>query len=476
MGGRILRIELRRSVALLTALLIVAAGAFVIYASPEPDASWMDLVVRQRTLLVLLLPLALGAGAWQGIRERRSKVEELFGTTPRPRWWRILPTAGAMAIAAAAAYLAMLAAASGHLHHPGGYFPPSAGPLIVVGALAMVAAIWLGLAVGALLPSPLTAPMLVVAGFVILTLVPNLIPPQGAALTGRPGGYLLFPNLQVPDLAEGKAYTGTALHMLTGRANLTQALWLLALAAAGLALFAAARPATRIAALLPVVLGAVVAVAVMPGKLTAAWVDNPHATGLTCTTDRPRICVARAQSHLLDELREPARQALSILDSKLPAAPVTVTVQIDERADDTRPPVDTLLIRLELHASAAMLTSGSLLATMLGGAGVPLCLSLAGDEPGGPVPEPVVRYLAARLAAALWLLDGEPQQGIGSGTGPETALATQALDTLRALPADEQRARVGALRDAERTCAAGDRLDLLTGSGSLSGSGSEGTR
>ena len=43
------------------------------------------------------------------------------------------------------------------------------------------------------------------------------------------------------------------------------------------------------------------------------------------------------------------------------------------------------------------------------------------------------------------------------------SLARQALDALRALPADEQRARVTALRDAERTCAEGDRLELLTG-------------
>src|SRR5262245_45415377 len=104
MGGRILRIELRRSVALLATLLIAAAGVLILYANNTPDPSWMDLVVRQRTILVMYWPLALGAGAWQGIRERRSKVEELFDTTPRPRWRRVLPMVGAMGIAAVAAY------------------------------------------------------------------------------------------------------------------------------------------------------------------------------------------------------------------------------------------------------------------------------------------------------------------------------------------------------------------------------------
>ncbi len=50
-----------------------------------------------------------------------------------------------------------------------------------------------------------------------------------------------------------------------------------------------------------------------------------------------------------------------------------------------------------------------------------------------------------------------------SDEGPDETLARQALAALRALPADEQRARVTALRDAERTCAAGDRLEMLTG-------------
>ncbi|GIH05482.1 hypothetical protein Rhe02_35490 [Rhizocola hellebori] len=458
MGGRILRIELLRSVAPLAALLIAAAGLFVIYAGNLPEASWMDLVVRQRTLLVLILPLALGAGAWQGIRERRSKVEELFHTTPRPRWRRVLPTAGAMAIAAVATYLVTLAGATGHLQHANGYLPASAGPLIAIGALSMVAAVWVGLAVGALLPSPLTSPMVVVAGFVALTLVPNMIHPTGPGSPGSPGGYLFFPNLQVPDLNEGKVDTGAALHMLTGRANLAQALWLLALAVAGLALHAAARPATRLAALLPIALGAVVAVALLPANLAAAWVDNPHATELTCTTDQPRICIPRAQSHMLDKLRDPAGQALSILDSKLPSAPVAVTVQIDERADDTRPAADTLLLRLELNASDAALTRDRLLARMLEGGGVPLCLSLMGRE---PTSETTTRYMAARLAVVGWLLDREPPQR----GGPEGALAIAALGALRALPADQQRARVTALRDAERGCLTGDRLDLLTGSG-----------
>lgn len=48
---------------------------------------------------------------------------------------------------------------------------------------------------------------------------------------------------------------------------------------------------------------------------------------------------------------------------------------------------------------------------------------------------------------------------------PDLQLTRQAVAALRRLPAAEQRARVAALREAELTCAAGDRLGLLTGPG-----------
>ena len=195
MALRILRIELRRSVALATALVIAAVGVFVLFASNPPYRSWMELVIVQRDIMQLTWPLALAAGAWQGIRERRSRIEELMATTARPRWSRVIPIAAAMAIAAVASYLAMLAGAAGHLRHPDGYFPPGAVPLMAVGALAMVAAVWLGLAIGMLLPSPLTAPILVVIGFVAMALLPVILFDQQQ---GRSGTVLLFPHLQGP--------------------------------------------------------------------------------------------------------------------------------------------------------------------------------------------------------------------------------------------------------------------------------------
>ncbi len=137
-----------------------------------------------------------------------------------------------MAIAAVTAYLVMLAGAAGHLRNIDGYFPLGAIPIIALGALAMVGAVWLGQAIGTLLPSPLTAPMLAVVGFLGLAVSPMVV----AQDSRDPGTFLLFPYLQGP--RDG----GFAFQMLSARANLSQALWFLAMAATGLAVFAASRP------------------------------------------------------------------------------------------------------------------------------------------------------------------------------------------------------------------------------------------
>jgi hypothetical protein len=174
---------------------------------------------------------------------------------------------------------------------------------------------------------------------------------------------------------------------------------------------------------------------------------------------------------MLDGLRGPARQALSILAAKLPPAPTRVLVEIDKGATDTPQPPDALLVYVPPLADATVPDPDSMLAIMLDGAGVRACPNLMYPAQSrlssdGPPPDPDVRYVAARSAATAWLLDRDlPPASERSGQVSEEALARQALEALRALPADEQRARVTALRDAERTCAEGDRLELLTGTG-----------
>ena len=98
---------------------------------------------------------------------------------------------------------------------------------------------------------------------------------------------------------------------------------------------------------------------------------------------------------------------------------------------------------------------------MLDGAGTRPCPQLEGtpeDPQRGVLPDRASgrRGLAARPFH-------REQQRLGGQAKSSGETVTQALAALRALPADEQRSRVAALRDAERTCADGDRLEILTG-------------
>jgi hypothetical protein len=106
---RILGIELRRSAALGTALMLLVLGVVLLFFAEGIDfaTGWMQLAMTQRLYLALLWPLALAAGAWQARREHRSNVADLFTSTPRPRAHRTVPTLGAMAVAVVGGYLAM---------------------------------------------------------------------------------------------------------------------------------------------------------------------------------------------------------------------------------------------------------------------------------------------------------------------------------------------------------------------------------
>jgi len=96
----------------------------------------------------------------------------------------VFPVATATAVAALAAYLAMFVGAARHVRTLAATSRPGPAPLIGIGALSLGGAAWLGLAIGALLPSPLNAPMLVVVDFIGLALLaPTLFPED----RGRPG-------------------------------------------------------------------------------------------------------------------------------------------------------------------------------------------------------------------------------------------------------------------------------------------------
>ncbi|MGH9212506.1 MAG: hypothetical protein ACRD2C_17800 [Acidimicrobiales bacterium] len=457
MTGRILRIELRRTAALWAAAISLPLTAL----AGSVGGQGMAIVVGDaRTELAFLLALALGVGASQARRDRRSRTSELLATTARPQWQRLLHTAVALGIGAVAGLLGVFGGLAVYGLVVGTYVPVTVAAAVVVMALYLAAAVWLGAACGRVVSSRLVPPLIVVFGLVAIVYVALLTDPEGRTDGRYPATFLLNPS-------SGEGFD--AFETLTGRAQLAQVAWAVALAVACLVLCVATRYA-RLSAVVPVVVGLAVAGLLLPRYLHEAVTVDRGAIALECTPDEPRVCVRRVHARVLDQLREPGQEALAIMSAKLPQAPTTVVETYLANDSDLQPPeprADTLYAQLIPGVSGRVReTESDLLWTLLMGAGTLICP----DTP--PAAATSGRYTTARLIAAAWLLEEEPlaPSAVDDYWGwlPPTSVTGPAYEALLALPADEQRARVAALRQAELDCDDGDRLDILVGDRSAS--------
>jgi hypothetical protein len=428
--SRILGIELRRSAALGSALALLVVGALLLYFADEAlwGDGWMQLAMTQRLYLALLWPLALAAGAWQARREQTSGVTELVSSTPRPRAHRSVPVLGAMAVAVVCGYLAMGLAGAVRIIGSAEYRPAGFFAVMAVGALALIAAVWLGLAVGRLLPWLVTAPALGVAGLALLLLLP--------AAT-RPRGWLALVFSPIYEMNMPGPFT-----TVPGRVSVVQAVWLAALAVAAVLLFALDGRRARVAALLPVALGAVLAITAMPhrDRYVTDAVD-PVAKELVCAQGAPRVCVSRVHTGRLSEVTRQARDGLAKL-AKVPGAPVEVnedtTTYVPDKYPAWRPEVVLLPIGTDRDGDLVE-ANGMPFAVVYGAFGSPPGCG----NPAGP---------ADRMAAAAWLTGRAPTARPGYDDPEITARAVQLWQDLGRLPAGEAAARVAALRDAALNC------------------------
>lgn len=427
--SRILRIELRRSAAAGAVLILLVAGAVLLYAAPQRwSTGWMPLAMVQREYLVLLWPLALAAGAWQARREHRSNVAELFASTARPRSQRMVPTLGAMGIAAVCAYLAVVAVGVPWIIDTARYLPATAFVVAAVGALALVAAAWLGLAIGRLVPSLVTAPALAVVGIGLLLVIPAAV---------RPREWLALVFSPMYGMGQYTDY-----QTVYGRVSAAQAIWLAALAVTAAVLLASGSWRTRVAALLPAALGATVAIMVIPrnDEFVANPVD-PVAQEQVCAEGSPRVCVSRVHSGLLPEVTPLARQALAML-AKLPDPPTTVHEDTTTYYPDTSPPrkADVVLITVRTDKYGHLASKATILPDMLYAAGA----NTHGCRGG-------INRSVAR-AAGYWLMGREPLAESADEPAEDNAQAVTLWRGLQRLPEKEAAARVAAVRRAALAC------------------------
>lgn len=422
----ILRTELRRSTAPVLGIGLVVFAIGLIYLLSGPwwkntapwHEQWTGLAQWTRYLTLFLWPVVLGIGAWQGLRDSRSRVAGLFASTPKPPWRRLMPTVGAMAIALTAAYLVLLVVGGVQVAATASYFHLKWLPVAGVMVVALVAIALLGFGIGRLLPSLITPPVLAVAGLA-----------AQIAVVQRGWPLLLTPAFEAPDIT---AFTSVSVSV-----SVTQALWFAGIGVTGLCLALAVRVRTRVAALLPVALTAAVAVPVL-SSVDSPVVADDDAMALVCDDDGPRVCVRAVHAGYLRTLTGPAREALALM-RKLPSPPTSV---VEYPAADTYEPASAAVVPFFVDLRRTDPEQVKL--AVLAGAGTPECLhgSVSTDS------------VIARIITAAWFT-GELAPVPGTGYLWDTAQdhVRDAWRELRALPADEQAAKVAAYRESALSCA-----------------------
>lgn len=314
--------ELRQGSSLVTFLGMAVLTAVLLWTnSAQWGARWNSLGSEIRDDMILLGPVAVVVGAWQGGRARRSDVEELVASTRRPFLAWHSAEIVALALALYAGVLIGLVTAAASILWVGGYGTWTF-PAYVMGAFpTLLAYVAVGHLVGRVLAWRVVAPIAGVLVYLVFGFT-TFGDERGVVLLG--GGWLGGVGLSAFDL---DAWALTAL--LAAAA---------AVALAGLGGLER-RPARAISWMVAALGGLLVAGLAVPAALAATdsgKSDYPMVAhpALTCTHDGgPRVCVLREDQHLLAAVTPDARLALRRLRG-IPGAPTWVG--LGSTADLTR--------------------------------------------------------------------------------------------------------------------------------------------
>ncbi|RYJ28365.1 hypothetical protein CU044_2782 [Streptomyces sp. L-9-10] len=460
MNGRILRIETRRSLAPWAGLGIAAstvAFLFLLGGDAAEDSSawtaeWTSMAMWTRGVLFYAWPLALGAGALQGLRDSRSKMPELLSSTPRPAWHRAASLGGTTAVVLASAFAVLVLIGGVQVLAHTEYTHVGWMPVSLVGALFLAAGAVLGIGIGRSLPSVFTPPMVTMAAFMLGQLLLIKSAPLASAVSTweEARGAGLLPG-RIALLAPAIRETGETLFTLSAAVHAGQLVWVIALTTTGFALLAAASRRGRLLALVPAVVGAAVALLILPSTSEETYVLDKAAAEKVCDG---AVCVTAMQRSRLAGLTGPGEKALGLMKGALGGrAPVgirerTTIVPYLEVKERSR---EDVLIDFDDEVLRYARTDEDLTRALLG-------LGLA--------PECSFGGLDVQSVASSWVM-GEFRM-LPSAPGPAAEMAEKtarsAWKRLTALPEAEQRERIDAMRASAFSCEdETDPLDVLAG-------------
>lgn len=444
-----LRIELRRSTALWAGLLVLVSSTGMLLLLRSPNARWQgnstSAVFELRLALLAVWALVVGLAVLQGMRDSRAGVTELFSSTSRPGWVRLgtpaSAVAGAVAVATALLCVGMVAVVA----FGGGFVSIGFVPLMVTVVIALAASVLVGIAVGRLLPHPLTVPVALVATFVVGTTADRGLQVSSAdEEVSRLA--LLTPIFQPPS---------TDLVTTSTSVDIGQIVWFTGLGVTAFLLLVSRSPGGRLAALVPAGLAVALALTILPSRISDILVTDSIAGELVC--DGP-VCLSRAHNNSLPAVAAVGREVLAKL-AVLPGPPTEVREDTSALAHLTVPPrnENTIYLRSQGSPSTLKLPPDQLRLEMFAGAGVASCSTPNTASSA----EAVVRYLTAGyFNGGLARLASDPHRWDNGHQREELETAWQAL---RGQPAREQLDRVATARRMLLACEDSERtLDVLT--------------
>ncbi|MFJ8019497.1 hypothetical protein [Streptomyces sp. NPDC096311] len=464
MNVRVLRIELKRSVAPWAGAMVLAPALAFLYLIPGSwwtgttawTAQWTSMALWTRSLLFYLWPLAVGLGALQGLRDHRSKMSELLTSTPRPARHRAATLAGATAITLTSAFALLVLVGAVQVVAHTEYTHLGWLPISLVGALSLVAGAVLGMGAGRALPSVLTPPALAMGAFVFTALMQMSL---GRTETTTATGLSSTEPNQVSLLSPAVGEVRDTLVTLSASVHVGQTIWLLAMAATGFALLIAATPRARLLALTPVLAGAVIALLVLPSDPRRMYVVDQAAAEPVC--DGP-VCVTKTQQARLADLAGPGKEALRLLHGALGSqAPVSVRENTAVLPQGSTRHWSRKTVLFDFDDDIIAAAKGEELTWALIAKGmVPGCAPVGWSSFGGDE--------FAQTVAVGWVLgDLGPLPGTWSASmRREVDAETRPVwKKLKALPRAEQLSRINAMRAAALSCK-GDAFAALKGGAS----------
>lgn len=330
---RVLRSELLRSSAPVTAVATLIVSAFMMHwfatSSPRPfgfgdynwPGHWMPLATAVRAVVWLLAAVTVAAGAWQASRNRRRRVRDQVASTARPAWRSLVVSWAAITLGAFVGLVVVVLIAGALVASVATYATPWWWMVLLVGLPALAATTALGFALGTIAPFRLTAPVVAVASLIAawLTLFQQL-DHWALGEWPLPAWKILTPVVPVgPGVG---AYPRLSV-------SLWQLLWFVAVVIGVLMLVGARR---KWLAVLPGALALVAAVPLL--TLDGQLKTDRAASEPVCTDDEPVVCLPRTEAFALEDAAGVARDFLHRFDGvrggPTRADGSDVSVQVDD--------------------------------------------------------------------------------------------------------------------------------------------------